>query len=328
VLSVFYTIYRFFGRYFTALCILDSSMEDFLAWVKKNLVVIIALIVVLGVAKYYLVSNSTGLSGMTPSTARQSANEDVSLSGQTMMGKVGIGGAAPIQSSVAPVQSNNRLVIRDTTLSLLVKSVDETTKRIEDLAKTQGGYFVESNLNRPEEKETGTVAIRVPSEKREETLEDIKKMGVRVVSELVVGEDVTDQYVDTQARLDTLLATKTKLQALLSQATSVNDILNVQRELDNLQYQIDQLKGEQKYLEQSSKLTKITVYLSTDELALPYAPDQAWRPSVVFKQAVRSLVLTARDGVNLIIWLAVYAPLWLPVLIIIWWLKRRKHGKN
>jgi len=48
-----------------------------------------------------------------------------------------------------------------------------------------------------------------------------------------------------------------------------------------------------KYFEQSAKLTKITVYLSTDELSLPYAPTNQWRPLVIVKEAFRSLISTS-----------------------------------
>jgi hypothetical protein len=91
---------------------------------------------------------------------------------------------------------------------------------------------------------------------------------------------------------------------------NVSDMLNVQRELLNVQQQIDAIKGQQAYLEGSAKLTRISVYLSTDELALPYAPDDSWRPSVVLKEAIRSLILNVRGILNALIWIAVFFPFW------------------
>jgi hypothetical protein len=144
-----------------------------------------------------------------------------------------------------------------------------------------------------------------------------------VVDENVSGRDVTDQYVDLEARLTTLNKTKAKFEEILDRATQVQDLLNVQRELINLQSQIDSIKGQQQYLSQSAKLSKVTVYLSTDEFALPYSPGQPWRPNVVFKLAVRSLVSTLRGAGTAAIWIGVYSPIWAPILAVIWVIKKK-----
>lgn len=150
-----------------------------------------------------------------------------------------------------------------------------------------------------------------------------KGMAIKVVSESIQGRDVTDQYTDIEARLEILNKTKIKYEEILAKAYSVNDLLSVQQQLVNLQSQIDNLKGQQKYYEQSAKLSKIVVYLSTDDLSLPYAPTDAWRPVVVLKQAVRALLLSIRDIGNLLIWVVVFIPIWVPAIWIIRLIRRR-----
>ena len=110
----------------------------------------------------------------------------------------------------------------------------------------------------------------------------------------------------------------------MDKATRIEDLLNVQQQLVSLQQQIDSVKGQQKYYEQSAKLSLVNVYLSTDELALPYAPTNEWRPTVVFKEAVRSLIAHFRSLGSLLIWGVVYLPILIPVGLIIWYLKKRK----
>lgn len=229
----------------------------------------------------------------------------------------------PIVNEVAPTDRVDRLVIKDTSMSVVVKDVKETITKIEAKASELGGFLVDANLNVPEGAASGTITVRVPEEKRTEALEAFRGFGVRVVNENVNGRDVTDQYVDIEARLAVLTKTKQKFEQIMDQAVAIDDLLNVQRELVNLQSQIDNLKGQQQYLEQSAKLTKITVYLSTDELALPYAPDEVWRPKVVFKLAVRSLVGTFRGLANWLIWAGVYALIWVPILIAGWVVYRK-----
>lgn len=236
---------------------------------------------------------------------------------------VGIAPMPQIVDEVAPTMASDRLVLRDTFMSMQVKDVRKAADQIQAKVVELGGFLVDENVNMPEGAASGNITVRVPEEKRVEALEAFRALGVKVVSETVSGRDVTDQYEDIAAKLAVLNTTKAKFEEIMGQASKIQDLLQVQRELVSLQQQIDSLKGRQQYLEQSAKLTRISVYLSTDELALPYAPDQAWRPQVVFKQAVRSLIGSARQGANGVIWLTVYAPIWLPVLIIGWWLARR-----
>ena len=227
----------------------------------------------------------------------------------------------PSYPQAAPVATSNRMVVQDTSLSMQVKEVASVLTSIEKTAGDLGGYMVSRSMSKPEGAASGDIIIRVPVEKKEAALVAIKALGVKVVSESVSGYDVTDQYVDIQGRIDGLNKTKAKMEALLAQATKVSDLMEIQLQLDNIQQQIDNYIGQQKYLEQTAKLTRITVSLSTDELALPYAPDAAWRPEVVFKSAVRSMVGSLRSMANGVIWLLVYVPVIVVVIALYWIVK-------
>jgi hypothetical protein len=122
--------------------------------------------------------------------------------------------------------------------------------------------------------------------------------------------------------------TKAKIQAIMDQATRVSDLIDIQNQLNNVQRQIDNYKGQQKYLEQTAKLTRITVNLSTDELALPYTPDKAWRPEAVFKAAVRSLVGLLRSVAGGLIWIAVFAPALAVLVAVAWVIRRLARGRR
>lgn len=240
----------------------------------------------------------------------------------------GRGGIVPPPGEAyPPVETEDRLIVEESSMSLVVSEVQETADKVIDRAKQAGGFMVSSSLTHPEEAPFATVVIRVPAEKFRDILAFFRTLAVKVSSEKILGTDVTDQYVDIKARLVTLERTKAKFEEIMDQAVEIQDILQVQRELINLQSQIDSLKGREKYLEQTAKLAKITVYLSSDEFALPYTPAQPFRPTVIFKMAVRSLILTLRGLATRLIWIAVYSVIWLPILLIILFIKRRK-GKN
>jgi len=234
-------------------------------------------------------------------------------------------------SQPAPVpEAKDRLVVKESTLSLLVKNVVEVQKAISQKTQDLGGYLVQSNIFHPEEKEaiSGWITIRVPQEKLEEALDFFRGLAVKVVSETISGQDVTDEYVDIEARLETLLKTKAKFEEVLTRAEKVTDILEVQRALISLQEQIDNLKGRQNYLKKNAQVSKVTIYLATDELALPYVPTEAWRPQVIFKQAVRSLIGAFRKLGTLLIWVGVYSTIWLPVLVVYLIIKHWRNKKS
>lgn len=278
-------------------------MTKIFDWIKSNFLSLILLVAIV-----YLFGGRQGmnLSGMRTSSVGSGgfAGGSISMLAKNQMPPV----FDSFEQSTAPVSSDLRMVVQDTSLSMQVKDVSEVMTGIEKLSVSMGGYMVNRSMYKPEGAATGSISIRVPVEKRADTLASIKLLGIKTVSENVSGHDVTDQYVDIQGRIDNLNKTKIKMTALQDQASRVQDLMDIQMQLNNIQSQIDSYVGQQKYLEQTAKLTRISVNLATDDLALPYSPDSAWRPAVVLKMAVRSMVGTLRLVANAVIWLVIYIP--------------------
>jgi len=288
-----------------------------IAWIKTHKLASILLLVVI----YLVVRPSSGVKPLS-----QSAMLSIGGAGEESVALK----SAPSVSSLLPSRNytpttqTDRLVVQESNLSLVVKNVRESSDKAIDWAKSVGGYMVSSSLSQPEEAPYAYVVLRIPAKDLKPAIEYFRSLAIKVSSENLLGTDVTDEYTDIGARLETLNKTKAKFEEILSKAVAVNDILTVQRELISLQDQIDSLKGRQQYLEKTAELAKISLYLSTDEFSLPYAPSQPFRPEAIFKQAVRSLVGTLRGGAKLLIWVGVYSPIWLLILGIIWFFKRRK----
>lgn len=290
-------------------------------WLKRHKLSLLLFLVIV-----YLVGRQS--SGIRP------------LSQSTMMSSGGVGEdsfaskSAPLVSSLLPSRNftptteADRLVVQESNLSLVVKDVRESSDKAIDWAKSVGGYMVSSSLSQPKEVPYAYVVLRIPAKDLKPAIEYFRSLSIKVSSENLLGTDVTDEYTDIAARLDTLNKTKAKFEEILSKATAVQDILTVQRELISIQDQIDSLKGRQDYLEKTAELAKISLHLSTDEFSLPYAPTGSFRPAVIFKQAVRSLVGTLRGGAKLLIWGGVYSPIWLLILGVIWFFKRLKKKNS
>ena len=224
---------------------------------------------------------------------------------------------APNPNNIAPQPDiTDRKIATDISMSLLVKNVKETANKVIDLAMNSGGYLVNLNTSSGETDSNSTVAIRVPSNQTKSVVEQLRAMSIRVVSENISGYDVTDQYVDYDAKLEILNNNKTRFLEISNKATTVDEILRVQQAINDVQNQIDGVKGQLKYLSGISSTALFTVSISTDELSLPYSSNTPFRPMVILKNATRSLLSTIRLGVNGLIWFVVYSVIWIPALIV------------
>lgn len=305
-------------------------MQRIFSWILNNKVTTILLLIV----AYFVFRSTTGTYLPYPPNpmSNYTGFSLPSASSGEKLGMIppmaGIGGADIMpQRQLAPTDNSNRLVIQNSSLSLQVKDVRAASERIISYTREIGGFMVNSYFNNPGESPSATVTVRVPTAQLNPALKYFRDLSIKVVSENLQGEDVTDQYVDNQAKLDTLNTTKAKFQQIMDKATEISDILNIQQQLISIESQIDGVKGQQQYLEKSAELTSITIYLSTDEFSLPYAPSDSWRADIIFKQAVRAVVGTLRQIGTAIIWIAVYSIFWIPALTVILLLKKKLSNK-
>lgn len=288
-------------------------MKGIWDWIKNRKLLIFLVVVIL-----YLLANksSTSLS-RTSSVPRLSQSSEMLFSAKNIA-------PVPVNESAPVANIKDRLVIKDSYLSLQVLKVNDVQKAIIKQAEELGGYMVSSLITDPNDVASATVIVRIPAKKLESALEYYRSLSLKVVSENLQGQDVTDQYVDLDTQLKTYEKTKAKLEDLFNNATIVQDILQIQIEIINVQASIDSIKGQKDYLVKNAEMAKITVYLSTDELALPYAPSGSWRPGVIFKQAARAVAVVILGIGTLIIWIAVFGVIWVPALLIYRYKQKRK----
>jgi len=203
---------------------------------------------------------------------------------------------------------SERLVIKTGQLSLLVADVKQAVEEITKFAEDEEGFVLLADVHKvsPEsEKLIGIVKIKVPSEKFTQIFNRLKNFGLKVTSENVSGQDVTEEYTDLQSRLRNLEAAETQLLDLMKRAGKVTEILEVQRELVRTREEIERLKGRVDFLEKSAKMATITVNLSTEEEELPIV-EEGWRPRKVARAALRTLVRFWQRIGNLLIWSAIF----------------------
>jgi PKD repeat protein len=180
------------------------------------------------------------------------------------------GGESSSSGQSAPV---DRMVIRTAYLTLVVDDVSTALAQITSLAAANGGYVVNSNIQEDQNRLYANVSFRVDAKKFNDIIQTLRNMAVDVKSETTSGEDVTSQYVDLTSQLRNLEASEAQLLELMKQAGKVDEILEVQRELTNTRGQIEQIKGQMQYLEQSSDLALINASLEQSKLAVEFNAD-------------------------------------------------------
>jgi hypothetical protein len=160
-----------------------------------------------------------------------------------------------------------RKIIRNADLQLESNSPEEAQQKITAIAESKNGFVVESSQSVSDVKATTrdvvTMTVRVPAEKFDETLNEIRKTGTRVVGETVKGQDVTEEFIDIEARLRAQKALEQQFVEIMKQAKTVEDALDVQRQLAEVRGEIEKIEGRKRFLENQASLSTIKIRLQT-----------------------------------------------------------------
>ena len=161
----------------------------------------------------------------------------------------------------------DRKIIRNADLSLESESPEETQRRITAIAESHGGFVVESQQTssdvRATKRDIVSMSVRVPSQKFAETLDQIRQTSERVVFETVKGDDVTEEFIDVEARLTAKKALEQQFVEIMKRASNVEDALNVQSQLGDVRSEIERIEGRKRFLENQSSLSTIKIKLQT-----------------------------------------------------------------
>jgi hypothetical protein len=160
----------------------------------------------------------------------------------------------------------DRMIVQTGNMQLIVDDVLSAIDKIMGITDQVNGYVVSSNRWIEGERVYGSISIRVPSDHFNEVVNSLGDMAVEVKSQNVYSTDVTEEYVDLQARKQNLEATEQQLLHIMEKAEKVDDILDVQRELTSTREEIERIKGRMQYLEQTSQTSLIEVQLEQAKL--------------------------------------------------------------
>jgi len=226
--------------------------------------------------------------------------------------------------------AEEKKVIKNGNLTIKVENTEEATDQVSQIAKAQKGEIFSTNFSeRIKGQKRGSITIKVPVDKFEETVEAIKKIATQVVNEFTTGRDVTEQYADLQAQLKNKKAEEESFIKILDRAGKIDDVLAVTKQVARVRGEIERLEGRIKYLESQTDMSTIVVNISEDVEIAPVSSD--WRPWQVIKKSFSELISNMQDFVDgLIKFIIVGIPSLIPFilfLVVIYWGGKKIYAK-
>lgn len=243
---------------------------------------------------------------------------------------------APAQLASSPTVGNAydpiRKVIFNASLTIEVKKLSETYQSLLARIESWDGYVFNSSFSDSGSRyKSAQITLHVPSASFHQALAGLETLG-KVRQKEISGTDVTAEFVDLESRLRNLTKVEARFLALLQQARNIAEILTVEREVDKVQAEIEQIKGRLKVLSVKSAMATLTLSLTEAPLVIPTVKEPflvslgkmlSRQVKDAAREAARALVGAIGVMIVLLIWgIAFLIPAALAVLaarkIILW----------
>jgi len=297
---------------------------------KKKIVLIVAILIVVLTACGTKAATEAPLSVQSAPSGYGGGGAPEMLPAPTMMPQTAYDSKSANEGTGVIASGNaapDRLIIRNADLTIVIADPQKKLDAISQMAESMGGFVVSSNIYQtyissgdtvPE----GYISIRVPAEKLNTALTQIKADAVEIRNETQSGQDVTSTYVDLKSQLTNLEMAEKDLQAIMDEAknnpnssvsSKTQDVLQVYNQIVAVRGQIEQIKGQMKYYEESSSFSLINVTLVAEETIKPIEIG-GWKPEGKVRDAIQSLIKFLQGFVDFLIY---FFLLVVPILIVI-----------
>jgi hypothetical protein len=214
------------------------------------------------------------------------------------------------ETSVAAV---DRKIIRNADLTMEVASTTDTQHRIVSIAESYGGFVVTSEAKQRDSTEPVKrtldikLIVRVPENQFGSALDQIRGLTSNLTEEKVSGQDVTEEFIDLEARIRTQKALEAQFLQIMRQTGKIVDALEVQRQIAEVRSDIERLEGRKRFLENRSSLSTITVNIVAPKPMVVV-------PTTGFRASVREAVSDSVDvGSGIVLFFVRFAIVMLPI---------------
>ena len=174
-----------------------------------------------------------------------------------------------VDKAESTAEAADRKIIRNADITIEVSSTTDAQHRVTSIAEAHGGFVVTSEAKQRESNDPGQrtldikLVVRVPSNQFGNAFDEIKKLAGNTPAEQVTSQDVTEDFIDLEARIKTQKALEVQFLEIMRQAHKIEDALEVQRQIAEVRTEIEKLEGRKRFLENRSSLSTINVNIQT-----------------------------------------------------------------
>jgi len=236
----------------------------------RFLAIFLSLIFILSGCSSSSTSSTTNAAAQTDNYAGAKTDEGVAETASTTAASAAPNGDAVILDP-GNVADSGKKIIYTVNMALEAENASKAITDIGNKAAELGGYVSDSSYNQYENSAQGSITVRIPPDKLKEFTEHVGTIG-DVLSSSMGSQDVTAQYVDVQSRLTNAQAQEAQLLAIMAQAVKIEDILNVRQQLDSVQMQIEEYKGQLRLMDNQVGYSTVTISI-TQPTPPPVTPE-------------------------------------------------------
>ncbi len=206
-------------------------------------------------------------------------------------------------------------------ISLEVENISTAVEQTRALVIQYGGSITSSDSGESFNSYANISAF-IPRDSFYEVIDAVKNIAMKVTNENINSNDVTEEFVDTEAKLNVMKKTEKRFIILLSETANVEEVMSVERELMRLRGEIDSLEGRMKYLSKTTDNSVLNIYM-VEEVSIT---GNGWSFSDALDNSVRDLISFSKYIANFLIGVIVFSPILIGVVFIVFLVT--KYGKK
>ena len=226
-----------------------------------------------------------------------------------------------VRISTPPTSLGNeeKKIQRNANISIEVKNLDESINQLNEIILLFNAEIISSNKGGMDFGQPyANIRIRVLSGNLDSAINEFKKLSTKIISENIYTNDVTEEFIDTEARLKIMKSTEDRFNSLLLKSETVEEIIQVEKELMRIRGDIESLEGRLNYLSKTTDTSEINLNLNEQ---IPIT-GESWKINDSFTSALQNLSSFAKWLADFIINIIVFIPAIIVIALIIIFLRK------
>ena len=226
-----------------------------------------------------------------------------------------------VRISTPPTSLGNeeKKIQRNANISIEVKNLDESIDKLNEIILLFNAEIISSNKGGMDFGQPyANIRIRVLSGNLDSAINEFKKLSTKIISENIYTNDVTEEFIDTEARLKIMKSTEDRFNSLLLKSETVEEIIQVEKELMRIRGDIESLEGRLNYLSKTTDTSEINLNLNEQ---IPIT-GESWKINDSFTSALQNLSSFAKWLADFIINIIVFIPAIIVITLIIIFLRK------